>query len=388
MAGSGVGSIIMPPLMIYAIDNYGLEGTLLIMGGISLNICISAMLFRPAKFYMRRYSLKMERRHRNLEAVFGGAKTATVICFAECKKGEIDSATTMESMAAGHVCLDRDNIRDLEKKADSPPKTQPKNVHSNVISDVNETTDKRQLNGFTVMQLSVRQCQSCKDDEVNMKDESGTVQTSTNAVITDIVVAKIDKPSLNVSVIDIDYQSMNGVSLATDFSGESNMNEKQPLRVFDCSLLANPMLVIYAVSSAIVSSVYIDIFIMATPHAQLLNFSHTKSVLLVSIMGAADTVSRIAIGIFADSNAVKKHHIFHASVAISSVVLFALPSLKTYPALACACVLFAVSGGGFMAIFPTLLAEDLGLERFSTTYGMTAMLVGCAHLIVPASMGR
>ena len=384
MAGSGVGSIIMPPLMIYAIDNYGLEGTLLIMGGISLNICVSAMLFRPAKFYMRRYSLKMERRHRNLEAVFGGAKKATVICYAECKKAEIESATTMESMAAGHVCLDRDNNRDLEQKAESPPRTQPKNGHSNVIGDVNKTTNKRQLNGFTVMQLSVRQCQSCKDNEVNTKDESVTVQTSTTAVITD----KIDEPTVTVSVIDIEYQSMNGVSLATDLSGESNLGEKQPVRVFDCSLLTNPMLVIYAVSSAIVSSVYIDIFIMATPHAQLLHFSHTKSVLLVSIMGAADTVSRIAIGIFADSNAVKKHHIFHASVAISSVVLFALPSLKTYPALACACVLFAVAGGGFMAIFPTLLAEDLGLERFSTTYGMTAMLVGCAHLIVTASMGR
>ena len=387
MAGSGVGSIVMPPLMIYAIDNYGLEGTLLIMGGISLNICISAMLFRPAKFYMRRYSLKMERRHRNLEAVFGGAKNATVICYAECKRGEIDSAMTMESMTTEHICLGRETNRDLEQKAESPRKTQPKNDDSNVIGDLNETTDKRQLNGFTVMQLSVRQCQSCKDEDVSKKDESATEQASTNAVIADIV-SKIDKPSVTVSVIDIDYQSMNGLSIATDLGAISNLDETHQLNVFECSLLSNPMLVIYAVSSAIVSSVYIDMFIMATPHAQLLHFSHTKAVLLVSIMGAADTVSRIAIGIFADYNAVKKRHIFHASVAISSVVLFVLPSLKTYPALACACVLFSVAGGGFMAIFPALLAEELGLERFSTTYGMTAILVGCAHLIVPASMGR
>ena len=46
--------------MLYTLDYFGLEGTLLIMGGIGLNIGVCGMLFQPAKFYCLKIELELE----------------------------------------------------------------------------------------------------------------------------------------------------------------------------------------------------------------------------------------------------------------------------------------------------------------------------------------
>ena len=129
-------------------------------------------------------------------------------------------------------------------------------------------------------------------------------------------------------------------------------------------------------------------FIIATPHAEELGFTQTKAALLVSIMGGADMISRFGFGFFADFKIVKTQHLFHGSLAVSTVVLFILPSLKTYPAVAIALVLYAVASGGYISVFVPLLAETLGPERLPTTFGMATLTIGCTNFITPAVMGR
>ena len=51
--GTGVGQIIGPPLFVYLVGEYGLKGTLLIWGGIQLNLCVCAFLMRPTSFYTK-----------------------------------------------------------------------------------------------------------------------------------------------------------------------------------------------------------------------------------------------------------------------------------------------------------------------------------------------
>lgn len=40
---------------------FGLNGALLLMGGLALNICVCGMLFRPPEFYFRRFLLKQDK---------------------------------------------------------------------------------------------------------------------------------------------------------------------------------------------------------------------------------------------------------------------------------------------------------------------------------------
>ncbi|ELU08617.1 hypothetical protein CAPTEDRAFT_220701 [Capitella teleta] len=51
VAGSGVGGFVFPPIMHWMLQYFGLQGTLLILAGLMLNICVCGVLLRPLSFY-------------------------------------------------------------------------------------------------------------------------------------------------------------------------------------------------------------------------------------------------------------------------------------------------------------------------------------------------
>ena len=319
LAGSGIGSIAIPPLMVYAQENYGLEGTLLIMAGVTLNLCVSGMLFRPAAFYMQRYRLRLARKRRICSAVLYAAH--------ESPTGSYDRSTS-------------------------------------------GTATQGRIGGGYVNPIGEREI--CFGED---------------AVTSTPMPIPADKPSEINGNISVIHFATDSKALDLDSSVSHSADQSHRRQVFECRLLTNPILLIYAVSQAVAVSGYIVMFTTVTPHAEQLGFSATGSAYLVSIMGVADIVSRVGVGVFADLGVVKKQHMYHASLALSCAVFCAMPSLHSYLAVSTACVLFAIAGGGYFSLFPTLLADALGIERLSTTYGMAAIFVGGGVLIVPTFMG-
>lgn len=47
VSGTAAGSFVFPMLIEYLIQNFGFHGTILILGGCMLHVCISATLYRP-----------------------------------------------------------------------------------------------------------------------------------------------------------------------------------------------------------------------------------------------------------------------------------------------------------------------------------------------------
>ena len=433
LSGSGLGSIVMPPLMMYTLDTYGLEGTLLIMAGIAMNICVAAMLFRPAKFYLKRYCLRMARQRRICTAVLmgdkeipevmseieydDGAKTKGYInqVFIEdiyvdqgmvsdpdCqqKDDSLSGISLPSEESDGEDCSEESQQKSLHSdesdSEDCSEGSQRKSLHSDESDseDCSEGSQQKPLpseeadgedcrEGSEASDMRQRAC-AATDERQSGFEVDHSEQLCKNASTNKLAERNDTEKAVNtgISVVDIDHQSI----ADSRYTPTYNVVKKPP--IFEFALLRNPILLIYAASMALGLSNFFNMFIMATPHAELLGFSHSKGSMLVSIMGAADMAARIAVGFFADFNVVKKQHIFHACLAVCSAILFVLPSLKSYAALTCGCVIFAAAGGGFMSIFPTLLAESMGIDRMPTAYGMVMFSVGGALLVVPAVTGR
>ncbi|CAC5418741.1 unnamed protein product [Mytilus coruscus] len=51
LSGASVGTFVIPPLMEFLLQTYGLPGTYLILGGLYLSVAVSGALYRPLKFY-------------------------------------------------------------------------------------------------------------------------------------------------------------------------------------------------------------------------------------------------------------------------------------------------------------------------------------------------
>ena len=367
LSGSGFGSMAIPPLMLYALDTYGLEGTLLIMGGIALNICVCGMLFRPANFYLRRHCLKMEKQLSLRKDVLDGMNGPSGVVNAGFNTDGICDATNEifdNPIIPQYICT---------SNAESPGKA-PVRASEHGVETSEEMNSERHQNPIALLHLSG------KGTNFKNKEDACNADSLENT----------DKHNVVISVIDIDYHSKSGNTCIADTNGKtfSSGNQSQTHPWFEFCLLKNPIFLIYAMSITMAICIYVDMFIMATPHAEDLGFSSTQATMVVSIMGVADTVARIGIGIFADFNIIKKQHIFHAALAMTSIVLCVIPSLKTYGTYTFACVLFSVSAAGYMVIIPPLLVETFGLERFPTAYGMIFQIVGCGHLVIPAVMGR
>ncbi|XP_071163942.1 monocarboxylate transporter 12-like [Mytilus edulis] len=53
LSGASVGTFVIPPLMEFLLQTYGLPGTYLILGGLYLSVAVCGALYRPIKFYTR-----------------------------------------------------------------------------------------------------------------------------------------------------------------------------------------------------------------------------------------------------------------------------------------------------------------------------------------------
>lgn len=152
-------------------------------------------------------------------------------------------------------------------------------------------------------------------------------------------------------------------------------------------MVTNPVVLLYATVASVANSCFLCTFIMVPPHAEQLHFASTSAALLVSIMGVFDFFARVGVGWFADKNFVKKKHILHASMALSGLTLFLVPLLTSYEFLAVTLALSAASGGMFVLLLPTLLADSLGIQHLPMAYGISNLFVGCACFVSPTVLG-
>lgn len=51
MALSGIGPIVYPPMITYFLNKYDVTGSVLILGGLSFNIVVAALLLQPIKHH-------------------------------------------------------------------------------------------------------------------------------------------------------------------------------------------------------------------------------------------------------------------------------------------------------------------------------------------------
>ena len=60
LSGVGIGTLVLPPIFRLLLDSYGLQGALLVMAGISLNVCVAGALLRPISTYRDRSKAQLQ----------------------------------------------------------------------------------------------------------------------------------------------------------------------------------------------------------------------------------------------------------------------------------------------------------------------------------------
>lgn len=164
-----------------------------------------------------------------------------------------------------------------------------------------------------------------------------------------------------------------------------NKSEKTPF--FDLSVLRDPIYLVILISNSTSAISNTNFMILLPSYAIAEGFDKNSSALLLSIVSALDLIGRISGASLSDIDFVPKYYYFVGGLGTSGIALALLPMATSYTMLSFFCGLFGLSSGMYIGITTVILADMLGTEKLSSSYGISLFVNGVLQLVGPPVCG-
>ncbi|XP_072761392.1 monocarboxylate transporter 12 isoform X2 [Anoplolepis gracilipes] len=394
ISGSAIGTIVLPPLLQYLLDCFGYRGAVLIMGGLTLNTLVCGLLYHPVEQHMKVIYLDegIDNEALTLDESTGGKQVS--------EKTESD--------------LNHDSSRQTIYSNDNKLSNLSHNV---VLESINEKTlcDSGKNDRRTDTILRLRSDVSTEDptisrtrDEISQEDVANEICLTIRPSLTkEAVNDNLDGETQHLSrrgsaIAKKDSKFHFDCSKITDnpkadgdkkCAGESKRDTsrsksvKTSVRFFDLSVLKDPIYLVILISNTTSAISNTNFMILLPSYAIAEGFDRNSSALLLSIVSALDLVGRISGASLSDIDFVPKYYYFVVGLGTSGIALALLPMASSYTMLSFFCGLFGLSSGMYIGITTVILADMLGTEKLSSSYGISLFVNGVLQLVGPPVCG-
>ncbi|KAG0207797.1 hypothetical protein BGX28_001043 [Mortierella sp. GBA30] len=140
--------------------------------------------------------------------------------------------------------------------------------------------------------------------------------------------------------------------------------------IFDFSLFEVPGFLYLLLTAFIVTFGYmVPIFLIPTYSREELHQSDTTGANLISLFSGINAVSRVALGVAADKLG-RTNTLFTCCFMAGASCLAIWSASSTIGILTGFMVVYGLFGGGFISIFPVVVAQVVGVERLSAALGI------------------
>lgn len=156
---------------------------------------------------------------------------------------------------------------------------------------------------------------------------------------------------------------------------------------FDLSVLRDPIYLVILISNSTSAISNTNFMILLPSYAISQGFDKNSSALLLSVVSALDLVGRISGASLSDIDFMPKYYYFVGGLGTSGIALALLPMATSYTMLSFFCALFGLSSGMYIGITTVILADMLGTEKLSSSYGISLFVNGVLQLIGPPICG-
>ncbi|XP_058463311.1 monocarboxylate transporter 12 [Malaya genurostris] len=412
ISGSALGSIILPPVLRYLLINFGYRGSCLIMGAITLNVWVAAIFYQPVEDHMKRVKKVKESDQLTVddtileESETGEDKDASQnpnkssikpkfmihdddtplatptlehkspdIFRFNPKNGLIDSFARSVSAAAVPASYHRDESLHRHRKISTPIKEEHRNL--TFTSQLNESQGSHiRLSRLNSMRSSVRPPRRSPSTSsfqyISTPYHGSTLSTH--------------QPREFASHLSLR-------SIADSFKPSSKLHGEQSDQAsdrktfFDLSLLSNPTYLVILISNSTNAIGYTNFIILLPAYAISLGFDKSLAAYLLSIVSTLDLVGRIGGSALSDTNLIPKTWYFVGGLSISGLSLAMLPLATSYSSVSAFCALFGLASGTYVGITAVIMADMLGTERLTSSYGISLFVNGILQLVGPPICG-
>ncbi|OWA53354.1 putative Monocarboxylate transporter 7 [Hypsibius exemplaris] len=328
MAGSGVGSFLIPVLLNILIERYTIHGCILILGALSFHLCVAGLLYRavPLKRTAREPAQFTEASRR---------EPGSVVV-------QIYPSTHMSTKQIRHIPSSLSVKEEMYETALYPT---------------------RGAGGF-ILGASLL---SIPENIVTVEQRPRRLRR---------ISGKGIRQNLRQAALFV-YAWPRHLRGGAD-SG----------RLFDFSLLKNRLFLTFSSAVMLSSFGYLSVYLILPAHAQDMGLSKKEAVSFVSIMGVCDLLGRVGFGWFSDFQIIPRKWgfcvmVFAATASVALSFVFA----TTYIQLAMFAGSFGFCAGSFMVMNAVLTADLFGLERLPSAVGLLITIQGIAFLVGPPIIG-
>lgn len=380
ISGSAIGTIVLPPFLQYLLDCFGYRGAVLIMGALTLNTLVCGLLYHPVEQHMimvpveggidnQGLTIDEPVPHKKKPTASNTIENETSCSNIRSKKEVTSGTESIMNNSKVNPCLkdkNEDKGDEAKKKNTSDEKGPSLNKEKeDTVNCQNVVSLRRESNTSEVLVTSNK-----------LKNEKLELNNTSLNKNRDEKLFESSKRELG----ELSEKSISGTSL-------TKVEVKNKRQFFDLSVLRDPIYLVILISNSTSAISNTNFMILLPSYAISQGFDKNSSALLLSIVSALDLVGRISGASLSDIDFVPKYYYFVGGLGTSGIALALLPMATSYTMLSFFCALFGLSSGMYIGITTVILADMLGTEKLSSSYGISLFVNGVLQLIGPPICG-
>ncbi|XP_054163307.1 monocarboxylate transporter 7-like [Oppia nitens] len=349
-AGGTIGSFIFPPVLDYLLDQYGLNGAFLLIGGILLNSLPFALLLRPPTPNETKVNKLWKGVHKQLSTALGDQQKGNKLI--SNQQEMIALKTTQKSL----------NKSLLSRYTTVCQKT----IHT--TDDINDAPMK------TIAATLINNCEDLEEDIYTINHLTAILSDPQNCVC-------VEK--------DIYFYNECIDTLVTEkgVQTDNQLTEWQKFWQNFVAVISNPLYLILTITHVAFQWCWMTHQMVIIDFAIDREMSSFKAVVLLSSFAIADLFGRLASGLIADRRLVRKRNIVSVCILLIGALIFMTPVAHNFAVLLSMTTFLGFVCGSIIVLFSVLTMEYVGLQHLPIALGISSLIVGLTTLTRPLIVG-
>ncbi|KAJ2941898.1 hypothetical protein O0L34_g10714 [Tuta absoluta] len=401
VSGTAAGSFVFPMLIEKLVASYGLHGTVLLLGGGMLHVCVAACLYRPPPSC----------RERSATPATTSTENTTLLNDLQTGKTETGSMKDKDNRLLHLFQMDNEltlNQKNILMNEDRKTNLITEIMHPSLIevavrqplhhqhsdSEDSEVLDVLGVVGLPreVARLRLRPTRSSSilHSVEDLSTDSTCVYKASRKKISRSMYIKPPLAPLRIQN-NLSEPIIKQPGLELNIQREQVKQKRGCVekisRYLDVSLLKSWRFGLMCASVTLMScgSPYALYYLPAYTVA----VGHSKSAAgrLVAISAVLDLIGRLGLGWLCDLHLFCRRKAYIISILVAGVAVLTLPSLSSWWALAIASAAYGLCLGCWFLLVPVLLADAFGTARIASSYGLVRMFQSIAAVSVPPTAG-
>ncbi|XP_058804097.1 monocarboxylate transporter 12 isoform X2 [Phymastichus coffea] len=378
VSGTAAGSFVFPLLIEFLVVHFGFHGTLLILGGCMLHVCVSASLYRP-----------LEKNYENEDVAEDERKEpGTVIVERETPEAEIKRQKLEMLFAANDTTAKNNMVNQMFHQ----------NNHANEPAvGLTDSEEEKDIMGESLRMKPISKIRSSSilhsvedlstDSTCFYKSRSSqrSLRASALAVCPNARDSIGDVPRVDSEAA---MQQRHHSSLTAEQSAsKESLSQRIINRYIDLTLLQEPHFILMCLSVTLMStgSPYMLYYLPAYVHAS--GYTKPEAGYLVAISAVLDLCGRLGLGYLSDLQLFDRRKCYISSIVGAGIAVLMIPLAQSFYVLACSVSIYGLCLGSWFLLVPVLLADQYGTDKISSSYGLVRMFQSIGAITIPPLAG-